>query len=129
MNELLSLTFWFNSRPEAISHLGQKILASISAIMGLIYIIVIIRAYSEKLNIYKPSIERLLSFSITNIIICVYIAFVNYELIPVLRSRIWYIIWSIIEIIWLFVITKDFFKKAKRREILAKEAEMKKYLP
>ena len=129
MNNLLSFAFWFNSRPETIGLTGQKVLATIATILGIIFIIIIIKAYSEKLNIYKPSIEKLIPFCIANIIISIYIFFVNYELVPVLRSRIWYIIWLLIAIFWIISIIKDFYRRAKRREIITKEAEIKKYLP
>jgi hypothetical protein len=129
MNEIISLSYWFNSKPEPISLFGQKTLAAISAISGLIFIIIIIRAYSEKLSIYKPSIDKLLPFCITNIIISLYVFFVNYELIPMLRSKFWYAIWFLIAVIWIIMIIKDFFKRAKRRQGLVKEAERKKYLP
>jgi len=129
MNNLISLAFWFNSRPEPLSYYGQRILTTIAAISGIILIIVLIKAYGEKLSLYKPSIDKLMPFCVTNIIISIYIFFVNYELIPVLRSRIWYIIWLLVAVFWLINIIKDFFKRAKRRVKLAKEAEIKKYLP
>ncbi|MCX6793338.1 MAG: hypothetical protein NTY12_04945 [Candidatus Falkowbacteria bacterium] len=129
MNNLISLSFWFNSRPEPVTIVGQKVLAIIAIVSLVLYIVVILRAYSHKLAIYKSSIDKLLPFFITNIIITVYIVFVNYELIPVLRARLWYIIWFIVVAFWLFLIVKDFFRKTKRRESLSKEAELKKYLP
>lgn len=129
MNELISLSFWFNSRPEPIGDLGQKIIAIIASIMGLVFIIIAIRAYSEKLNIYKPSIDKLLPFCVSNFIISLYIWFVNYQLIPVLRARFWYIIWSLVVTFWLILIIKDFYKRSKKRQELAKDLERRKYLP
>jgi len=129
MNNLISLTFWFNSSPEPIGLIGQKALAAISAILGIILIIIIIKAYGQKLSLYKPSIDKLIPFCIANIIISFYIFFVNYEIIPVLRSRFWYLVWGLVGIIWIIYIIKDFYKRARRREEIAKELEMKKYLP
>jgi hypothetical protein len=129
MNNLISLSYWFNSRPATIGIYGQKVLTAIALIMALVFIIIVIRAYSEKLSIYKPSIDKLIPFCLTNIVISVYIWFVNYEIVPVLRARVWYIIWFLVAIFWIIWIIKDFFKKARRRKQLEKEAEIKKYLP
>lgn len=129
MNNFIQISYWFNSRPEAIGTTGNKVLIAIAAVLGVILIVVAIKAYGEKLKLYKPSIDKLIPFCIANIIISLYIFFVSYELVPVLRARIWYIIWLIIAIIWIINIIKDFFKRAKRRVVLTKEAEMKKYLP
>ena len=129
MNNFISLAFWFNSSPEQIGLAGQKALAAISAILAIILIIIIIKAYGQKLSLYRPSIDKLIPFCITNIIISIYIFFVNYQLIPILRSRAWYIVWFLVVIFWLSYIIKDFYKRASRREQIAKEAEMKKYLP
>lgn len=129
MNNLTSISFWFNSHPETITIFGQKVLAIISFVLGVVFIIIFTKSYSERLKLYKPSLEKIIPFCLTNIAISVYIVFVNYELIPVLRSRFWYIIWFIMSFIWLIFIVKDFFKRAKRRESLAKESEIKKYIP
>lgn len=129
MNNYINLSYWFNSRPETLSPLGQKILISIAAIMGIIFIIIAIKAYGEKLKLYRPSINKLLPFCLTNLLISLYLYFVSYELVPVLRARIWFVIWLLIAIFWIIRIVKDFFKRAKRRVELSKEEQIKKYLP
>jgi hypothetical protein len=129
MNELITWSFWFNSRPEPVGHLGLQILAGISLGLFLIALIIHIQAYPERWSIYRPSFKRLIPFCITNIVIAIYIFFVHRELVPVLRAYAWYIVWVVEALLWLITIFSNTRKRLKKKEDLAKEAEIKKYLP
>jgi hypothetical protein len=129
MNNLLSWAFWFNSRPEAIDLQGQKILVSIAVILLLLVIIIITRSYGGKLLIYKTTINNLNPFCLTNAIISLYFLFLNHQLIPILRARVWYIIWLIIAMFWLILIIKKAININLKKQELTRQAEIKKYLP
>lgn len=129
MGYLLDLVYWFNSRPEPISRHGQKMIASIIAILIVIAVIILTKAYGEKIQSYKPTLKKLLPFCFTNSLIGLYLIFVNYEIIPVLRARFWFVVWGIIVVIWIISLIRDINKRKKRKEDHAKEIELKKYLP
>lgn len=129
MNNLISWNFWFNGWPEPINHLGLQIIAGLCLLLFVIALIIHLEAYPQRWSIYKPSLKRLLPFCFTNILIAFYIVFINDQVIPILRARAWYIVWLIIAIIWLVVIIKKAISRLKKKETLAKEAEIKKYIP
>jgi membrane protein DedA with SNARE-associated domain len=129
MSYLFELVYWFNSKPEPISRQSQKLLASIITILLILAIIILIRVYGEKMQAYKPTLKKLLPFCFGNALIGLYLIFVNYEVIPILRARFWFLIWLVIIIIWIIAIIKDYIKRKRRKEEAIKEQEIKKYLP
>lgn len=129
MNELLTWGYWFNGWPEPLSKFGMQILAGFCLFLLILILIIIKSAYPQKWLIYRSTFKKLVPFALTNIIISVYIYGVNSQLIPVLRARAWYVVWGIIMIIWLITIIRNARKRLARKEELAKEAELKKYIP
>ena len=129
MQNLISLAFWFNSRPELIGSNGEKTLVAIATILLIIALIIFVKAYSSAWSVYRPTLQRIIPFSITNAIISLYFLFLNDQIIPVLRARYWYVIWALIALAWIYGIIRNALKRARRKESLTQEAEKKKYLP
>ncbi len=129
MNNFLSFAYWFNSRPEPLSWEGRRILAYICLgllVVGLALFTGAIRT-SKK---YHKIISQLTSFMFVNAVIGLLIMFFNYELTPFLRSRLSYIVWIIVAVIWLWQIIKQFRALEHRvKEISSREKEIKQYLP
>jgi len=129
MNNLISLAFWFNSRPELIGGHGQKALVAMATILLIIALVIFVRAYSKSWSVYRPTLQRLIPFCLTNAVIALYFLFLNSQVIPVLRARYWYVIWTLIGLAWIYGIINNALKRARRKESLSQEAEKRKYLP
>jgi hypothetical protein len=129
LQNLISIAFWFNARPEPVGYYGQQFLWSMIAIFSIASIVIAIKAYPEAWHIYKKSLVKLSNFLLGNSLIALYILFVNDQIIPVLRARYWYIIWILISLVWLFFIFKDFKRRNSKRSEAIHNSELKKYLP
>ena len=124
----LSLSYWFNSRPEPFTALGQSILIIAIALFSVLAIIAWVY-YKKKLPIYHKLWSSLLTFGLTNAIIGLAWTFFNYQMIPILMSKIWYLLWFIGVIIWIIFLALKIKRIPTRKQELAKEKEFKKYLP
>lgn len=123
----LSFAFWFNSKPEPIAGTDMKIL------LGIIILLLIIGITSgsgmlRKFRVSKKKNSQITNFSFFNAFIGLFLAFVNYQIIPYFRARFLLIIWLVFGIIWAW---KIFIpkRKALTNPISTKEQEIKKYLP
>ena len=123
----ISWLYWFNSRPDALTHQGMQIMLSIIVSLSVIGLASVVGTLST-LKISKRISHKLTGFCFTNAFIGLFIVFLNYELIPYLRARVIYIIWALIAVFWLskiFIFTK---KKAQKTSS-TRQDEIKKYLP
>ncbi len=123
----LSWLYWFNSRPEPLTKQNLNIILLIAVILCVIGLAGYLGSLS-RLNISNRLVKRITTFSFTNAFIALFIAFLNYELIPYLRARVIYIIWAVIVIVWVLYIFP--LKKKKTANINnSREDEIKRYLP
>jgi len=128
MGNLLSLKFWFDLRPDPMLSGSQKIF------IGVVFILVISFLLfwflkSKKKGLFAPFFNRLYLFSVVNAFMGLIIWFFNYELIPFLSARFWFLLWGISMIVWLVFIFKDLRKIPARKKQLEEEKEFKKYIP
>ncbi|MBU4347054.1 hypothetical protein KJ586_03185 [Patescibacteria group bacterium] len=129
MNNLLSLKFWFNTRPGMPGVLYQRgFFVFIGVLIVCAFVFALLRARDKK-NLYNPVWQNFFSFSLTNAIIGLILLFFTYELIPVLSSRFWFLFWGIEMIIWLVFIGKTLAGIPQKRKQLEQEREYKKYIP
>ena len=128
MGNLFSLGFWFNSRPGNLTAISTTILV---VFIGLLFVLsfVIYLFRKQKRSLYYKVWRRLNSFCIANTIIGIFLLFFAYELIPILSSRLWFLIWAVEMLIWMVFIYKDFKKIPEIQEKIKKEQEFKKYIP
>ncbi len=127
MSNLLSFKFWFATRPPILLPIYMKIFIAIIIIFVILSVISWILV--KKKNVYSKIWDRVNTFSISNVFFGLVILFFNYELIPFLSSRFWFLIWGLMIIVWAYFIFKDFKKIPAIREQRAKDHEYKKYIP
>ena len=127
----LSASFWFNSRPPRLIPFFENLLI----VVIFVFLILAIFSFYKKRskgktrNFYITVWRSFYYFCLTNLAIGVLLLFFNYEGIPFLSARFWYIVWFLIIATWLFFIfkfTKKIPEKIKKAE---KEEKYKKYLP
>lgn len=129
MNNLLTFKFWFNLRPEGLTPVFQKIfIVFVVALLALTLVFAYIKS-SQKKNLYSQFWRSLYYFSLTNTIIGAFLLFFNYEMVPFLSSRFWFLLWAALIIVWLFFIYKILVGIPKRKAQLEREKEFRKYIP
>jgi hypothetical protein len=128
MNNLLSLNYWFNSRPGSLEGISAKVLtgALILFLIGFVFFRIVKK--SKNGPFYKI-FSRFSSFSLSNFFIGLFLSFFSYELIPVLSSRFWYLLWILGMITWLVFIALEIKKIPEKKRKIAEEKEFRKYIP
>jgi hypothetical protein len=127
MKNFLNLQFWFNQRPGLLASsftnvlIGLIILFIIATVLSLIF--------KSKKGFFAKLWSKIFNLSLTNTIIGVLLLFFSHELIPLLSSRFWFLLWAAGFITWLvFIIIYIKTLPAKRKE-QEQEREYKKYIP
>jgi hypothetical protein len=127
MNNLLNLSFWFDLRPPALIPVFNYIF--IGFILFLIILMIVSFKFKNKHKVYKGVLISLYNFSFTNTIIGVILLFFNYQRVPFLAARFWFLFWAILILVWLFFIYKKLKKIPAQREKIVAQEEFNKYLP
>lgn len=127
MKNLLTLKYWFNLRPEALSPLSQK--TFIGGIILLAALALIIAIIKNRGGIYRGFFKRLYTFCFANAIIGLMLLFFNYEIIPFFSARFWLGLWALIMIGWLVFILRGLKAIPEKKRQLEQEKELKKYIP
>lgn len=128
MGNLLSLQFWFDLRPAQLLTTFQTAFNAVILIFFAFFLIFLFLR-KKKRGPYGPIFEKIYTFSLSNAFIGVLLWFFNYELIPFLAARFWFLIWGVSIAIWLWFIYKSLSKIPERMKKLAEESEFKKYMP
>ena len=129
MGNFLTWNFWFNLRPGAFIGLSFKIVLGFIALLIILTIVsgLIKRKWSKSL--YACFWSSLYVFFLTNVVIGLLLTFFNYEMVPFLSARFWFLLWLIGMLVWLFFIYKIMIKIPQKKALLEKEREFKKYIP
>lgn len=127
MQNLLTLNYWFNLRPESFTPLAQKLFIAVLAVLAIFAVVALIT--KKRAGIYRGFLNRLYTFCLANVIIGLIIIFFNYENVPFFSARFWIAAWAIIMIIWLLAVLKGLKKIPLKRKQLKQEEELKKYIP
>lgn len=125
---LLSLSYWFNTRPEPFG--GWLQIAFI--ILTLIFVAGSVASYLKNRQrelVYHKLWGNLFNYCLTNAILGLFLVFFNYEMVPVLMSKIWYAVWLVIILVWGYFIIRLARKLPQRKAELQKQKEFAKYLP
>jgi hypothetical protein len=125
--QYLSWLYWFNSRPEPLSKQGINILLLVVVVL-LIIVLAQYLGFFYRLKISRKLIHKITTFCFTNALIGIFVAFLNYELIPYLRARVIYIIWGVIVLVWIWKLL-PLKKRQTETTNSSREQEIKKYLP
>jgi len=129
MGNFLTWNFWFSSRPGAFNSFSLKV------VLGFILLLIIFSIVSGIIrkkwakSLYSFFWNRLYTLFLSNAIIGLLLTFFNYEMVPFLSSRFWFLLWTVSMLIWLFFIYRAVIKVPEKRARLEKEKEFKKYIP
>ncbi len=129
MSNLLSLSFWFNARPEPFGPFGQKVMLIIAAALFVIGILCLFRFFIKSLAKHNSILRKIGTLLITNAFVVCYFWFLDNQIVPVLRARAWYGIWAIVDILWIIAMIRSYRKKIKWHESQARNAELDRYIP
>lgn len=129
MGNFLTWNFWFNPRP------GAFISFSLQAVLVFIFLLVILSIISGIIkkrwfkSLYSSFWGGLYAFFLTNGIIGLLLTFFNYEMVPFLSARFWFLLWVISMLVWLYFIYRVAAKIPAKRAQMEKEKEFRKYIP
>jgi hypothetical protein len=129
MGNFLSLNFWFNLRPEAFTPGSFKIILGIILLLIFLSVVSGIGKKRWSKSLYFSFWNSLYYFFLTNAIIGLLLTFFNYEMVPFLSARFWFLLWVIGMIIWLIFVSRIIIKIPQKKALLEKEKEFKKYIP
>ncbi|MBI4779610.1 hypothetical protein HY797_04125 [Candidatus Falkowbacteria bacterium] len=129
MGNFLTWNFWFSARPGSFTGFSFKIILAFIFLLIILSIAggVIKKRWSKSL--YSPFWNNLYIFFLTNAIIGLLLTFFNYEMVPFLSARFWFLFWAVGVLVWLFFIYRILIKIPAKRKRLEKEKEFKKYIP
>ena len=129
MGNFLTWNFCFSVRPGAFIGFSLKI------VLGFIFLLIILSIVGGVIkkrwskSLYACFWSGLYTFFLTNAIIGLVLTFFNYEMVPFLSSRFWFLLWVVGMLVWLYFIYRIAIKIPEKRERLEKEKEFKKYIP
>lgn len=129
MNELLTLSFWFNARPEVLTNKGLMIVLIIAAILFAIGIAARYNFFIAQWQPHRSILRKISPILITNAIVLLYFWFLDSQIVPILRARAWFGFWILIDIAWIIGIIFSIKALLQRRKDRSQSAEVKKYLP
>lgn len=128
MSNLLSLSFWFNLRPDILMPIYQKIFIGFVIFLAICSLVSWLIS-SKKRNLYTFFWRKIYSFSLINFFVGLILLFFSHELIPFLSARFWFLLWGLSMAVWLVFIFKTLAVIPKKKKQIEKEREYKKYIP
>jgi len=129
MGNFLTLNFWFNLRPGVFSGLSFKIVSGLVISSVILAILAAIGKKRWAKSLYAALWSNFYYLFLTNAVVGLILAFFNYEMVPFLSARFWFLLWGAGLVVWLIFIGKIITKIPQKRAQLEKEKEFKKYLP
>jgi len=127
MQNLLTLSYWFDLRPENFIPLGQKLFLGGVILLGVLALLIALM--KKRGGIYRGLLKRLYNFCLSNALVGLILLFFNYEMVPFFSARFWLAIWIIIMLGWLIYILKSLKTIPTQKKNREAEKELKKYLP
>lgn len=127
MMNLLTFKFWFDSRPDDLTEMSRMTLFVLTGLLAACGIV--LRVIAKKNPSLKSVFKSLASFCFVNGFISLVFIFMAYELVPILSSRFWFIIWWLSMALWLFLIFRSYKKIQGLRVNSEKDQEIKRYIP
>jgi len=125
---LLSWNYWFNTRPAPFEGWTQIALLSLIVLMVALVIFSKTKQRQKKI-VYKKLWIKLFNFGLAQTIIGLFLAFFNFQMVPILMSKFWYLLWLIVVAVWLFFLIRFALTLPKRKTELIQKKEFEKYLP
>jgi len=129
MSNLLSLKFWLAMRPGTLLPIYNKIFIIFIIFLIVLSLLCVFLKNKRKKSIYNKIWRSLSSFSLVNAFTGLILLFFTYEMVPLLSSRFWFIIWGAGAAVWLFFIARAAREIPKRKKQLEEEKQFKQYIP
>lgn len=127
MQNIITLDYWFNLRPEPLLPFAQNFFIGSIALLAAVAILSALSQRSSSL--YRGFFKRTYAYSLTNTIIGLLFLFFTYESVPFFSARFWLGLWAIVMIVWLVFILKSLKAIPVQKKLMEQEKEMKKYIP
>lgn len=128
MGNFFKISYWFNMNPGALTS-NMLIAFLIFLLMLLVMFFVCMSMKKSQAGLLYKVYDRLQGFAIGNLIIGLLFLFFTVQLVPVLSSRFWFLVWLIAMIGWIVFITKDIKKIPELKKKRQEEDEFNKYIP
>ena len=129
MKNFFSLHFWTNMRPGSLTAFSQSVFLLFILILAILLFASWIIKKQKRKSLFNRIWRKLSSFSLTNIIISIFLLFFTYENLPFLSMRLWFLLWGLGMLVWLFFIFKEILNLPNIKKEMTKEEEFKKYIP
>lgn len=127
MQNLLNLNYWFDMKPPYFTSGSEKIY--IIFLLFLICTATLFFILKRKKGFYKKIFEKFYSFSISNLIVGIFLLFFRYERASFLSGRFWMGLWFILMLVWGFFILKNINKIPEKIKKAKQQKEKNKYIP
>jgi len=129
MGNFLTLNFWFDLRPEVFTGFSLKIVLGFILLLIVLAVVTGIGKKRWVKSLYSGLWNSLYYFFLTNAVIGLVLTFFNYEMVPFLSARFWFLLWGVSLAVWLFFIYRTIIKIPQKKARLEKEKEFNKYIP
>jgi hypothetical protein len=129
MGNLLTFQYWLDLRPASFNGWPLKIILGFIVLLLILTVICSLGKKKWAKSLYAAFWGRAYFFFLTNVIIGLVLIFFNYEMVPFLSARFWFLLWGVSIIIWLVGIYKIIIKIPQKKAQAEKEKEFKKYIP
>lgn len=128
MGNLLTIHFWFDMRPGALTPRLQLYFIIFVGILffGTVFFGII---KNRSKSIFTKIFSSLYNFSLTNLIIGLFLLFFTYEMLPFLSMRLWFLIWLLSMLGWAGYVIYKISLIPKIKEEKQKLHEFNKYIP
>ncbi len=126
---ILSLKMWFNLYPGALTPFFQYALITLVVVFLAMTVLVKFKYKQNKKTLYAKSWLSLFNFSVTGLVIGIFMLFFTYETVPFLSARFWFLIWFLIHAVWGYSIYRRLKRLPDIRQEIEKRKEFNKYIP
>jgi hypothetical protein len=128
MNNIFTISYWFNMNPGSLA--PKFLIAFVVFLLVMFVAIFVLMVLKKKQSgAFYKIYDRLQSFAIGNLVIGLLYLFFTSQLVPVLSSRFWFLLWALGMGVWLWFISRDIAKIPEMRKKKAEAEEFQKYIP
>lgn len=128
MSNFFTPSYWFNMNPGS---LDTKFLIAFAIFLLVLFVMIFALMVMKKTQsgAFFKVYDRLQGFAIGNFIIGLFLLFFTSQLVPVLSSRFWFLLWLIGMGVWLWFISQHVVKIPEMKKKREEEEEFQKYIP